>query len=112
MPVGGRAGLGCVGLFAVLMPGLFIAYTGAWSGLINPVLPVDVRCAHVLDFIFLRHWFVTLPCMAIMTGGTYSLVTAVMNRRRLLFHLGIAVVLMWVVVGLIAGLFVWAQVAR
>ena len=99
-------------MLAVMTSGLLVAYTGAWSGLVNPALPVDVRCAQVLDFIFLQHWFVTLPCIGIMTGGMYLLVAAVMKRHRSVFNFSAAVVLTWLLVGLIVGLFLMGYVVR
>ncbi len=112
VPAGGRAPLYVVGLLAVVLPGLFLTSIGAWAGLVNPLLPVDVRCVHVLEFIFVRHVLVTTPWVIIMTGGMHLLVTAVMRRHRLLLNFGTAAVLTWVVVVVIVGFFLMGQVAK
>lgn len=102
MPVGGRVLLAFGGLVTIVLTGMFFICTGAFS-LLNSALPIDIRCREMLDWLFVRHWFLTLPCMAAMWGGIYMLVTAVFGRNRFLLNSGTAVLIMWLVVGILFG---------
>jgi hypothetical protein len=106
LPEGGRVLLAFGGVVTVVLSGMFFVCIGAFS-LFNHALLIDDRCLQMLDYLFLRYWFLTLPCMAIIWGGMYMLVTAVVGRNRVLFNSGTAVVLMWLAVGVLFGWLLW-----
>jgi hypothetical protein len=106
VPAGERVLLAFGGVVAVVLAGMLFACIGAFS-LLNPALPLEVRFHETLDWFFARHWFLTLPCMAVLWGGCYMLVTAVLGRKRGVLNSATAVVLMWVVVVSLVGWLVW-----
>lgn len=94
------------GVITVVLSGMFFTCIGAFS-LLNPPLALDARCGRLLDSLFVQHWFLTIPCLAVVWGGMYMLVVAAVGRNRVLFTSGTAVVLMWLVVGALFGWLVW-----
>jgi hypothetical protein len=112
VPTGGRVLLAFGGVSAVVFSGMFFMCIGAFSGMVNPALPLDVRCGDILRRIFVQNCVPTLLSMAGMTCGMHMLVTAVMGRNRLLLNLGTAVVLTWLLVGLFVVLLLWSQLER
>jgi hypothetical protein len=102
VPEGGRVLLAFGGLVTVVLSGMFFMCVGAFS-LANPALELNARCGLLLDWLFVRHWFLTLPCMIAVWGGMFMLVTAAVGRNRFLFTSGAAVVLTWLLVGALFG---------
>ena len=107
-----RAPLLVVGLLAVMCPCMLVWYCTVWSTLVNPALPAVDRCGHILEVVFVRHAFVTVPCVLVMTGGMHLLVTAVLKRHRLLFNFCCAVFLTWLLLSAVIGPFLLGQLSH
>jgi hypothetical protein len=103
---GGRVLLAFGGVVMVVLSSLFFCCVGAFS-LMNASLPIDVRCQMLLDWYVVRNWFLTLTCLVAVWGGMYMLVTAAVGRNLKLFNTGTAVVLMWIVLGVLFGWLLW-----
>ncbi len=91
------------------MPVLWLLWSGGWSSFSSVGMRVEDRPAHIIEYIFVRAWPVTLPALLLLASGMHLLVTAAVTRHRLLLNFTVAVFITWVLVGLIVGLFLMAQ---
>lgn len=100
------------GSIVVLFSATLIFSIGVWTALVDPSLPLGQRCLHVVEFVFIEKAFAVFPLILFMTGGMHLIVTAFLKRHRFLFNFTCAVLLTWVVVGLLLAFFLLMQVAR